>query len=149
FLASIMILGYKNPKATTGASPIIDREKTILHVGKKQLVIVGENFDTGVSVQMESNRGILAKGQMNIEGSNTIVIDGVEKSDFPDGVATITVRNSAGVEVKEKLAVIPSAIGPSPLTVSNIKQILAQAVAACRALNKKGTFAILDREGNI
>jgi len=148
-LAVTMMWGYSNPRATTGGAPKIDRDKTILKSGKKQLVIVGENFENGMDVQVTSNHGVLAKGQVNFENSGTITVNGLSKADFEDGVATITIRNSSGAEVKEILAVIPSTIGRSPLTEADIRQILGQAVAACQKLGVAGTFAVLDREGNI
>ncbi|MEW6738179.1 MAG: hypothetical protein AB1489_43295, partial [Acidobacteriota bacterium] len=61
----------------------------------------------------------------------------------------LTLRNPNGLEVKETLAVIPSAIGPSPLTVSDIQQIIAQGVSAAIKLGFAGTFVVLDREANV
>jgi len=148
-LSALLMWGYGTSRATTGATPKIDREKTILKGGKKQLVIAGENFEPGVFVQMESKHGVMAKGAINLINSNTIIIEGVGKADFPDGVATITLRNPSGIEVKETLAVIPSSIGPSALTADDISRIIGQAAAAATKLGYAGTFCIMDREGNV
>jgi uncharacterized protein GlcG (DUF336 family) len=144
-----MLWGFKNPQATSSGTPRIDREKTILRGGKKQLVVAGENFENGMAVQVESSRGILTKGQVTFQDSGTMLVNGIGKDDFPDGVATITVRNANGTEIKEKLAVIPSAIGPSPLTEADIRLIIGQGVAACQKMGVAGTFGVVDREGNI
>lgn len=151
FLAIPLFWSLETPKAGTGSIPKIDREKTVLKSGKKQLVIVGENFESGIFVELRSgDEGtVMAKGQINLVDSRTIVVKGVSKADFPDGTATITVRNVDGVAVTERIAVIPSAIGPSPLTVSDIQTIIGQAVAAAQRLRVAGTFAITDREGNV
>lgn len=146
-LTALLMWGYSNPKAS--AAPRIDREKTILKGGKKQLVIVGENFEAGMFLQMESRLGVLAKGQINFVDQNTIIVENIDKGDIPDGVLELTIRNSNGLETKETLAVIPSAIGPSPLTVSDIQTIIGQGVAAAQRLGFAATFAVLDREGNI
>lgn len=148
-LTGLLTRGYMNPRATTGATPIIDRDKTILRSGKQQLTIVGENFDAGMSVQLENKKGILSKGSMQFVNENSVIINGVNKDDFPDGVATISVRGANGSETKETLAIIPSAIGPSPLTEEDIRTIIGQGVAECQKLGVAGTFAVLDREGNI
>lgn len=144
-----MTWGYKNPTANTSADPSIDREKTVLKSGKKQLVIVGENFESNMAIELANRKGVLTKGQANFQNSNTIIISGVTKTDFPDGVATIKLRNSKGVEIREQVAVIPSAIGPSPLTEADIRQIIGQGVAQAQKLGFAGTFTIVDREGNI
>lgn len=148
-LAISMTWGYKNPTANTSADPSIDREKTVLKSGKKQLVIVGENFESNMVIELANKKGVLTKGQANFQNSNTIIISGVTKTDFPDGVATIKLRNSKGVEIREQVAVIPSAIGPSPLTEADIRQIIGQGVAQAQKLGFAGTFTIVDREGNI
>lgn len=148
-LAISLTWGYKNPTANTSADPLIDREKTVLKPGKKQLVIVGENFESSMAIELANKKGILTKGQANFQNSNTIIISGVGKSDFPDGVATIKLRNSKGVEIREQVAVIPSAIGPSPLTEADIRQIIGQGVAQAQKLGFAGTFTVVDREGNI
>lgn len=148
-LAISMTWGYKNPTANTSADPLIDREKTVLKSGKKQLVIVGQNFESDMAIELANKKGVLTKGQANFQNSNTIIISGVSKTDFPDGVATIKLRNSKGVEIKEKVAVIPSAIGPSPLTEADIRQIIGQGVAQAQKLGLAGTFTVVDREGNI
>lgn len=148
-LATSMIWGYKNPTANTSSDPTIDREKTVLKPGKKQLVIVGQNFESNMSIEIAGKKGILTNGQANFQNSNTIIITGVSKTDFPDGVATIKMRNSKGVEVAEKVAVIPSVIGPSPLTEADIRQIIGQGVAQAQKLGVAATFTIVDREGNI
>lgn len=148
-LAISMSWGYKNPTANTSADPVIDREKTVLKPGKKQLLIVGENFESNMAIEIANRKGTLTKGQANFQNSNTITISGVSKADFPDGVATITLRNSKGVETREQVAVIPSAIGPSPLTEADIRQIIGQGVAQAQKLGLAGTFTIVDREGNI
>jgi uncharacterized protein GlcG (DUF336 family) len=129
--------------------PTIDRNKTILHSSKKALIIVGENFDAGAVVSMASKRGSVSSPQTIVQDSHTIIINGVTKKDFPDGVATISVQNPSGDMVKETLAVIPSAIGPSPLTETDIRQIIGQGVAAAQQLGVAGTFSVVDREGNI
>ncbi len=148
-LALSMVWGYKNPQANTSSDPTIDREKTVLRPGKKQLVIVGENFESNMAIEIANKKGVLTKGQANFQNSNTIIISGVSKADFPDGVANIKVRNSKGVEVTEQVAVIPSSIGPSPLTEADIRQIIGQGVAQAQKFGLAGTFTILDREGNI
>lgn len=150
-LLLILAMGWggTSPRANTSAAPKIDRERTILKSGKKQLVIVGENFDKGMSMQLNTANGVNSKGTVSVVDSGTIIVDGVSKADFPDGVATITVHNPDGRETTETLAVIPSAIGPSPLTENDIRQIIGQGIAACQKLGVAGTFAVLDREGNI
>lgn len=148
-LAASMMWGYSNPRATASADPKIDRDKTILKGGKKQLVIVGENFENGMSVQVETRRDVFAKGPITFADSKTMIVENVSKSDLKDGVVKITMRNSNGVEVKETIAVIPSAIGPSPLTETDIRQIIGQGIAAAQNLGVAATFAVLDREGNI
>ncbi|KAF0247882.1 MAG: hypothetical protein FD167_2712 [bacterium] len=148
-LAISLTWGYKNPTANTSTDPLIDREKTVLKPSKKQLLIVGENFESSMAIELANKKGILTKGQANFQNSNTIIISGVGKSDFPDGVATIKLRNSKGVEIKERVAVIPSAIGPSPLTEADIRQIIGQGVAQAQNLGLAGTFTVVDREGNI
>jgi len=144
-----MFSGFTHTRATSGGPPVIDRENTILKGGKKELQIVGENFQPGAQVEMETAHGLMQKGQLQLIDSNHMVINGVGKTDFPDGMATITVRNPDGTSAKETLAIIPSAIGPSPLSQGDIEQIIGQAAAACQKLNVAGRFAILDREGNI
>lgn len=149
-LTVFMLQGYKNPRATSDATPTVDREKTILRNGKKQLVIVGENFEPSMTVTLDSSRGpiSIANEQINIQTSNTIIISGVSKKDFPDGVANIKIRNANGQEIREQVAVVPSTIGPSPLTESDIRQIIGQGIAAAQSLGVAATFAVLDREGN-
>jgi uncharacterized protein GlcG (DUF336 family) len=149
FLALALFGSYGRSYATSSEAPKIDRERTILKIGKKQLFIVGENFEQGMSLQVSSRRGPITAGQIVIENANTMVMNNVSKADFPDGVATITIRNANGVETKETLAIIPSAIGPSPLTEDDIRQIIGQGIAACQKLGVAGTFSVLDREGNI
>ncbi|MBL8149752.1 MAG: hypothetical protein JNN15_07475 [Blastocatellia bacterium] len=154
-IACMLFWGFEKPRATTGSTPKIDRDKTILKGGKKrEMVIVGENFEPGMFVQLQSHSGgqvggIMAKGQIEIRDSKTVIIKGLRRADFPDGVATITLRNADGVEVKETLAIIPSAIGPSPLTQDDIRTIIAQGVSMAQQLGFAGTFCITDREGNV
>ncbi|MEW6733763.1 MAG: hypothetical protein AB1489_20715 [Acidobacteriota bacterium] len=149
FLLAIIMCGYGNSRAAIATTPRIDRGKTILRVGKKQLVIIGENFEPGIFVQMETKKGIMTKGEIKLEDSHTIIIEGIGKRDFPDGVATITLRNQNGSEMKETLAVIPSAIGPSPLTEADIQQIISQGASIAIKLGFAGTFCVMDREGNV
>lgn len=148
FLLSVLLWGYISPKAATNSFPTIDRNETVFKANKKQLVIVGENFDPNMSIKISSKKGAITN-QINFQNSNTITISGVTRSDFPDGVATITIRNSNGNEVTETLAVIPSSIGPSPLTEADIRQIIGQGVAAAQKLGLAATFGVVDREGNI
>src|SRR5262245_60301363 len=110
FLFSVLISGYGESPAKAGAGPAIDRERTILKTGKKELMIVGENFEPGVSVEMKTGVGFLAKGEVSRQSPNLIIVRGVGRQDFPDGVAKIAVRNPDGTEAKETLAVIPSEI---------------------------------------
>lgn len=143
-----IIWGYAPPIAATSSTPKIDRNETVLRVKKKQLIIVGENFDPGMSVSVLSKKGSI-NAQLNFQNSNTFIIDGVNKSDFPDGIATITIRDSSGNTTTETLAVVPSSIGPSPLTEADIRQIIGQGVAAAQKLGLSATFGVVDREGNV
>jgi len=130
--------------------PKIDRDKTILRGGKKLLEIVGENFQPGATVEMETKDGIFAKGQIDFVNSNNLVVRNISKEDIRNGVVKIKVRNPDGGEsITEELAVIPSVIGPSPLTVADIQKIIGQGAAAAQKLGVAATFAVLDREGNI
>jgi uncharacterized protein GlcG (DUF336 family) len=148
-LSAVLIWGYGNPHATTSGIPKIDRNQTVLKSGKKQLLIVGQNFDPSTQVVVQGAKGTVTSGTVSYQSSSTIVVNGVTKKDFPDGVATITMTDANGNNVQEKLAVIPSAIGPSPLTEDDIRQIIGQGIAAAQSLGKAATFAVLDREGNI
>jgi len=148
FLLISIIWEYTSPRAATNDNPKIDRNETMLKIKKKQLVIVGENFESGTVVSILSKKGAVNKA-ISYQNSNTLIINGVNKSDFPDGIATITIRSSNGNTTTETLAVIPSAIGPSPLTEADIRQIIGQGIAAAQKLGLAATFGIVDREGNI
>lgn len=148
-LSVFLFLGINPPQASVDTTPKIDREKTILRGGKKQLVIVGENFEPSTKVQMFSKKGDISKSDITFANSNMIIVNGVRKEDIPDGVATITLHNSNGDQVTETLAVVPSTIGPSPLTETDIRQIIGQGITAAQNLGLAATFAVLDREGNI
>jgi uncharacterized protein GlcG (DUF336 family) len=118
-------------------------------------VIVGENFDPAsiVEVRLGMKANTLASAaSLRILDSKTIVMDvgsGPSLELVKDGVATIKITNPGGETVTETLAIIPSAIGPSPLTAADIQQIIAQGVSAALKVGVKGTFAVLDREGNV
>jgi uncharacterized protein GlcG (DUF336 family) len=150
FLTAIFLWGNGSSRAS--GPPKIDREKTILLGSKKkgfQLEVVGENFQPGATIVMETSKGNLASAAIKYVDETKLVVENVTKQDFKDGVATIEVRNPDGTSAKETLAVIPSAIGPSSLTVADIQQIIAQGAAAALKLNLPGTMCVMDREGNI
>jgi uncharacterized protein GlcG (DUF336 family) len=96
-----------------------------------------------------SSRGNFASAAIQFVDETKLIVGNVTKQDFKDGVATIEVRNPDGTTAKETLAVIPSAIGPSSLTATDIQQIIAQGAAAALKLNLPGTMCVMDREGNI
>ncbi|MBI4854888.1 MAG: heme-binding protein [Acidobacteria bacterium] len=139
---------YKNPQAMTEKPILIDREQTVLDIKKSQLVIVGENFTPNINIELSSKAGIIFGKEVNIQNSNTIIVNKVTKADVSDGVLNIKIRNSHS-EVAEKLAVIPSSIASNPLTEADIRQIIGQGIAAAKQLKVSATFAVLDREGNI
>jgi len=147
-LSALTMWGYGGGSRASGI-PKIDRDKTFLRGGKKQLEVVGENFQPGATVEMETGGGLVAKGQINFVDSTKLIVNNISKTDIVDGVATITVRNPDESKTTETLAVIPSAIGPTPLTVSDIQRIIGQGAAAVQKLGFAATFAVLDREGNI
>src|SRR5438477_816977 len=150
-LTALMMWSYGNSRVRAGGIPTIDRENTILKGRKKQLIIRGDNFEAGATVEMESQDGaFLSKGAIQVLDRNTITIDGITKDDTDGGVLHLKVRNADGsVSARETIAVIPSAIGPSVLTQADIETILGQAAAAAQKLGFPGTFAVLDREGNV
>ncbi|MCS6884633.1 MAG: hypothetical protein RMM17_03425 [Acidobacteriota bacterium] len=150
-ILSISLFDHRvsSSNVSNSTAPKIDRERTIFD--KKRLIIRGENFEPGsfIELRTSNDESISAKGQTKVIDSTTIILEGLKREDFPDGTAVITVRNAAGEAVTEHIAVIPSAIGPSPLTVSDIQTIIGQAVAAAQRFRVAATIAITDREGNV
>lgn len=159
FTVAVALWGYLGSNARASGKPKIDRERSVLRKVKgenrKELVIVGENFDPASIVEVRTGMkgdALSATAGLRILDSKTIIMDvgaGPSLELVKDGVATIKITNPGGETVTETLAVIPSAIGPSPLSRQDIEQIIAQGVSACVKLGVKGTFAVLDREGNI
>jgi uncharacterized protein GlcG (DUF336 family) len=152
FLTALFMWGNSSSRAS--GVPKIDRENTVLKGGKKKgfvLEVVGDGFQQGATVEMEvEGGGVFAKGEIKFVNPNKLEILNVDKKDFPKGIATISVRNPDGSSsAKETIAIIPSAIGPSPLSVADIQRIIAQGAAAALKLNVAATFAVLDREGNV
>lgn len=159
FAVAMVLWSYAGSKARASGNPKIDRNLTTLRKVKgenrKELVIVGENFDPASIVEVKlgmKDNVQSASASLKILDSKTIVMDigsGPSLELVKDGVATIKITNPGGETVTEKLAVIPSAIGPSPLSRQDIEQIIAQGVSAALKVGVKGTFAVLDREGNV
>lgn len=129
-------------------APVVDATAATYDAEASSLTIKGENFLAGATVMLRNDAGAISYGEVKVKGSNKIVITGISESDVR-GQIEITVINPEGIASLPVRAAIVPAADNSKLTASDVRKIIAQAVAQAEASNLKVTVAVTDKEGNV
>jgi uncharacterized protein GlcG (DUF336 family) len=132
--------------AQSTESPTINVQACAFDAGQGRLMIKGANFQKGASVTLMAHAGQVAHGGVKVKGEAKIIVNAVSESDLAGGL-DVTVTNPDGSTVTAHLDV--TALDTGQLTETDVKQIIAQAVAQAEAAGLKATIAVVDKEGNI
>lgn len=129
-----------------GTHPVINASACVYDPGEGTLVLKGNNFQAGASLSISNAAGQISYGRMKVKGSKKIVITNIAPEDVRGG---IDVKITVGAFSSELVHIVVQAVDPNKLTESDVKTIIAQAVAQAEASNLKAAIAVTDKEGNV
>jgi uncharacterized protein GlcG (DUF336 family) len=130
----------------SGAFPVINSTACVYYPSEGTLVLKGNNFETGAIVSLSNTAGPIAYGRAKVKNAKKIVITNIAPDDVRNG---IDVKVTVGAFSSELVHLEVQAVDPAKLTESDVKTIIAQAVAQAQASNLKATIAVSDKEGNV
>lgn len=130
----------------SGALPVINASACIYYPSEGTLVIKGNNFESGAIVTLSNAAGPIPYGRAKVKNAKKIVITNIAPADVRGGV---DVKVTVGAFSSELVHLEVQAVDPAKLTESDVKTIIAQAVAQAQASNLKATIAVTDKEGNV
>jgi uncharacterized protein GlcG (DUF336 family) len=145
----------------------IDAQACVYDASLRRLVIKGEAFHPNLSVALETPAGPLHFTAIQFAGLTTLYVEGVSEQALQHGVtislshpvlaSTVTVNLSA-VPTVFSIPVRRSEMGRQPvareaaqvnqLSLTEVQQILAQAVVQAEADGLRAAVAVVDAEGN-
>ncbi|HYP27682.1 MAG TPA: heme-binding protein [Blastocatellia bacterium] len=126
--------------------PVIDPRKSSYDPNTGALTIKGENFQAGAAISISNDSGEVGFSRVKVKGPGKIVINGVAEADILGGL-TVKVTNPDGASAAVVLELEVS--DDKRLGESDVRRIIAQAVARAEASDLKATVAVVDREGNV
>jgi uncharacterized protein GlcG (DUF336 family) len=129
-----------------GAPPTINAPACVYYPSEGTLVLKGSNFQAGATLSISNAAGQIPYGRMKVKNAKKIVITNISPDDVRDG---IDVKVTVGAFSSELVHLVVQAVDPTKLTESDVKTIIAQAVAQAEASNLKATIAVSDKEGNV
>ena len=148
-LIAVALLGFTGQSLASllqsAQSPTINVQACSFDAGSGRLIVKGANFQKGAAIIVLSARGQVRYGNAKVKSASKIFINEVAESDLAGGV-DITVTNLDGSTVTAHVDVVAN--DDSRLTDTDVKQIIAQAVAQAQASGLKATVAVCDKEGN-
>lgn len=130
----------------SGAIPEITATACVYYPSEGTLVLKGNNFQAGATLSISNAAGQIPYGRMKVKSARKIVITNIAPDDVRDG---IDVKITVGAFSSELVHIVVQAVDPAKLTESDVKTIIAQAVAQAEASNLKATIAVTDKEGNV
>ncbi len=145
-IGMVCLSGHSLAWLQSGPTPLIFSDKASFNPRKGALTIKGENFQKGAALTLTNAAGPISFSNAKIKGETKIVIKSVAEADIADGV-DVKVTNPNGSFVTAHIAV--SVADDTRLTVSDVKTIIAQAVAQAEASGLRASIAVVDAEGNI
>lgn len=147
FLLMSLHLGLGSHTAETQSAtlPVINAGACLYDPLTRRLVIKGLNFDSQASVVLRDESGPMAHGRVKVKSKKKIVVTGVDHAD-PSAWIEVTVANPDGGSATERL--IPNQASDG-LLESDVRTIIAQAVAQAEAAGLRAVIAVTDKEGNV
>ncbi|MBI3649741.1 MAG: heme-binding protein [Acidobacteria bacterium] len=146
FIALALFVFTGTALLQTGALPTINAAACVYYPDGGVLVLKGSNFQTGASVAISNAGRLINYERVKVKGSKKILITGIAPADVGGGLDVKVTVNGLSSEL---VHIVVSAVDPTKLTESDVKTIIAQAVAQAEASNLKATIAITDKEGNV
>lgn len=145
----------------------IDAQACVYDATTRRLVIKGESFHPNLIVTLETPTGPLQFAAIQFAGVSTLYVEGVSESALQQGLtitlthpvlsSTVSVNLSSiptvfSVPVRRnemgRQSVIREAAQASQLSITEVQQIIAQAVAQAEADGLRAAVAVVDAEGN-
>jgi uncharacterized protein GlcG (DUF336 family) len=126
--------------------PEIRSSACIYYPSEGTLVLKGNNFEAGAIITLSNPAGPIGYGRVKIKSAKKIVITNIAQDDVRDGLYA---KVSVGGLSSELVYITVQAVDPAKLSESDVKTIIAQAVAQAEASNLKATIAVSDKEGNV
>ncbi|MEW6207187.1 MAG: heme-binding protein [Acidobacteriota bacterium] len=127
--------------------PVIDSSEASFNARTGKLTIRGSNFQTGASITLAKTEGAIAHGKVKVKRSSKIIISKVAEADLADGL-DVTVTNPGGIS-SATVHVDVEIQDDRRLSASDVRRVIAQAVAEAEAIGLRATIAVVDAEGNI
>ena len=135
------------PFAQSINSPTINAEACSYDAEGRRLVIKGDGFLSPASVLIAGSIGEISHGRVKVKGARKIIVADVSASELKDGV-DVTVINPGG-NASPAVRLFFAAAADHTLTDTDVKTIIAQAVAQAEAGGLRATIAIVDAEANV
>jgi uncharacterized protein GlcG (DUF336 family) len=133
--------------AQSGPLPVIDAQASFYDPARGSLILRGSNFESGAAVSLAVAGNSIPQGRTKVKGANKILVAGVAESDVAGGVDVNVVNPDGGSSGVVHLSM--STPDPNALNDTDVKTIIAQAVAQAIHEGLKATVAVVDREGNV
>lgn len=146
-------------------TPSIDAQACVYDATLRRLVIKGAAFQAGLSVTLETPAGPLSYSAIQIAGADTLFVEGVNEAALQQGLNITLAQPSASVtvhlEAVPTVYSMPARRGGSArelavrepeqagqLSIAEVQQIIAQAVAQAELNGLKAAVSVVDAEGN-
>lgn len=131
----------------SGPAPVINSQACFYDASISRLVIKGENFQRGATVNLKAPSESISISNVKFKNSAKLFVNGLSESQISDGVDVTVINPDGASSLTVHLQL--SAADDGKLTADDVKKVIAQAVAQAEASGLKATIAVVDKEGNV
>lgn len=130
-----------------GPAPVINPQACFYDASISRLVIKGENFQRGATVNLKAPAGSISISSVKVKNTAKLFVNGLSEAQISDGLDVTVINPDGAVSLTVHLTLTASDEGK--LTEDDVKKVIAQAVAQAEASGLKATIAVVDKEGNV
>ena len=131
----------------SGPAPLINPQACFYDGSISRLIIKGENFQRGATVNLKAPAGPISISSIKVKSAAKLFVNGLSEAQIIDGVDVTVINPDGASSLTVHLTLTASDEGK--LTEDDVKKVIAQAVAQAEASGLKATIAVVDKEGNI
>lgn len=131
----------------SGPAPVINPQACFYDASISRLVIKGENFQRGATVNLKAPAGSISISSVKVKNTAKLFVNGLSEAQISDGLDVTVINPDGAVSLTVHLTLTASDEGK--LTEDDVKKVIAQAVAQAEASGLKATIAVIDKEGNV